>query len=420
MVLCLMLLLSACSAQSSTVGSVFGSPKETEYSALPSGNTVELLASPTPTIIEPMHTPPRRYPSSRPAVVITATPRLTYVPLPPSTPDPNAVDASPTPPWATPYPSPVGEPTVKTEATIELATIENCSEYVFVRSGGSTSSDVIGTAALGTSYRVLSDGNEWTQILFNGNVGFVKSDYVSARSVDCQQQSDLSYSLCSLNVHNMGNGSRVDELANVIQLQGVDVVCIQEVDLGTRRVEGANCTELLAKALGYPYWSFSAATGYEGGYFGTAIISRYPIVDAATFKLDVATGMERRSLGYARILLDGGTVNVFNTHLCPSSMCYKSINLASLQYELRATGIETYTVSGDFNCSPPRIDDYLPDIYYVNIDKSTFGDGSVPKILDNILYTDGIIPSAFEIVDTRTTNITDHDMVYCLITVLKP
>lgn len=417
-ILCAALMVMGCSGTPAAAPDPSNKPTSFEVKITPSPSVytqAPLTAMPTkeisPTAVE---TPI--------AFSLTPTPRQTYVPLPRSTPEPNpdGTTPTPTPQWATPFPSPTGAPTLSLLDEIELATVINCREHIFVRSSASRSSHTLGRADLGTSYRVIADEGDWIQILFNGSVGYVNSAYIEKKQADCVQTDALSYNLCSLNVHNMGNGSRVDEIARVILNSNADIVCIQEVDLGTRRVKGENCTELLSKALGYPYWVFSHATGYEGGSFGTAIISRYPIIDARTINLEVAVGKEARSLGYARILLDGGAVSVFNTHLCPSPMCLKSINLASLQYELKATGVKVYTVSGDFNCSPPRLDDYLPDIHFVNMDKTTFGDGAVPKILDNILYTDGIIPSDFRIIDTRSTSITDHDMVFCKITVLAP
>ncbi|MDO4543416.1 MAG: SH3 domain-containing protein [Clostridia bacterium] len=347
------------------------------------------------------------------------TPKQTFVPLPQTTPEPmeDGSAPTPTPEWATPYPSPTGEPTVAAQDSIQLATVVNCEEYVKVRSLASRSSSSIGTALLGTSYTALSFSEGWVHVLYNGQEGYISDQYISLSSVDLARTSALSYTMCSLNVHNMGSGSRIEEIAHIITLANVDIVCIQEVDKGTRRVDGMDCTKELAAVLGYPYYSFSHATGYEGGSFGTAIISRYPIIEAHTFPLDVAQGKERRSLGYAKILLENGAVSVFNTHLCPSSMCFKSINLASLQYELQASGVEVYTVAGDFNCSPPRLYEYLPNLHVVNMDKSTFGDGTIPKILDNILYTDGILPTEVEIIDARSTGITDHDMVFCKITI---
>ncbi|MDO4564741.1 MAG: SH3 domain-containing protein [Clostridia bacterium] len=347
----------------------------------------------------------------------TPTPRQTFVPLPPSSPEllEDGTTPSPTPPWATPYPSPTGEPTIVEPDAVLLARVVNCEEYVRVRAQAGRSADILGTAALNTRYLALSHDSNWVCINFNGRTGYISADYIELETADTRQSGLVSYTLCSLNVHNMGNGERIDETAHLLQNANADIICIQEVDVGTRRSDGRDCARLLAEALGYPYYAFSEATGYEGGSFGTAIISRYPLIDSRTIALDVAEGKERRSLGYARILLDNGAVSVFNTHLCPSSMCFKSVNLASLQYELQASGVKIYTVAGDFNCSPPRLYEYLPNLYAVNMDKSTFGDGTVPKILDNILYTDGIIPTDFAIIDARSSDITDHDMVYCRI-----
>lgn len=420
--LCTLLLMAGCSAE----------PDLPETPSAPPTQSVKLDVSPAstaapdkntqnPIFVPQFTTTPSPTPTFNPEEV-TPTPKQTFVALPPSTPKLNEDGSTPTPTpqWATPYPSPSGEPSVKLTEVIQLVTIVNCNDYVNVRTQPSRGADSIGRAGKGTQYSFLAESGDWTEVLYNGQRGYINSDYAQLDSISLKQTEDISYTVCSLNVHNMSNGTQIEQIAHALQLANVDVICIQEVDKGTRRVDNKDCTELLSQALGYPYYVFSEATEYEGGSFGTAIISRYPIVDSMTVALDVAKGKEKRSMGYARILLDGGAANVFNTHLCPSPMCLKSINLASLQFELKVTGVEVYTVCGDFNCSPPRIDDYLPDVHFVNIDKSTFGDGSVPKILDNILYTDGIMPTDFRIIDTRSTGITDHDMVYCKIIIKKP
>ena len=125
-------------------------------------------------------------------------------------------------------------------------------------------------------------------------------------------------------------------------------------------------------------------------------------------------------MGYARVLLNEGAVYVFNTHLCASKMYQKSVNIASLAYTLAATGVDLYTVTGDFNCSPPRLARYMPDIHFANMDQSTFGTGARPKIIDNILYSDGLIASDVHMVDTQETQATDHALLVATFYISMP
>lgn len=366
----------------------------------------EATATPTP-----VPTPTPQYP--------TATPKETYVPIPSSTPDPKQkVAPTPTPEWATPYPSPTGKPSVTLEDPVTMVRVDTRTQ---VNGSLVTTSWHIGTAEPGSLYPLTDDSyRDFYRISYNGVKGYVRRDCCSVTEVSPAQTGDITYSIASFNVHNLGSGAYLDAAAEYLASVDADVVGIQEIDNGTARAGGLDLTKLLATAAGYPYWSFCKAINYSGGAYGTAILSKYPILSAASVKLAVAVGKEGRSLGYARILTPNGAVNVFNTHLCPSAMCFKSHNLVSFRYELARTGVFPYVVTGDFNCSPGTMSRLVPDLSYANVTGNTFGDGSVPKILDNILYTDGVQAYDVTIDSGGSQQISDHLLVMCRILIRKP
>ena len=90
-------------------------------------------------------------------------------------------------------------------------------------------------------------------------------------------------------------------------------------------------------------------------------------------------------------------------------MYKKSVNLASMVYTAKSLFLPTYAVTGDFNCSPARIRDFWEEISFSNVTQNTYGDGSVPKILDNILYTGSILVPSVTI--TPLEGLTDHALV---------
>lgn len=352
--------------------------------------------------------------TSSPAGELELSPEITFVPIPPSTPKllEDGSTASPTPLWATAFPSPDANDTYKLAECVSMGVISNCETKVNVRSEGRLTASVIGSAELGESYRVLSQSGDWCEILYCGNAAYVHKDFVSVTQADCKSKARKEFSICSWNVHNLNDGASVLEAGELIKNVGADVVCLQEVDCGTERVGGRDIPLELAKAAGYPYYFYAPAMRYKGGEYGSVLLSKYPLIDAFNRKLTVIHKHEPRSLGYARILTDGGAVSVFFTHISDAPMCFKSLNLWSLDYELRLSGIAKYVVAGDFNCSPGALDGFLPYLRFTNITENTFGDGTVPKILDNILYTDGIVPQDAEVIQLREYGIGDHDMVF--------
>ena len=368
-------------------------------STVPRDALIRIAApSATPTAVpEPSPTP--EYP--------TPTPVVTYVPIPSATPRPDRATAAPTPAWATPFPSPEGPASVSVPKQVETVTVQTKTS---VNGSLLAVSWHIGSVEPGECYRLLLDCGEYYRIDYNGQKGYIRKDSAALSVSRTAQTGDIQYTMGSWNVHNLAQGARVAQAAALLSELQLDVVGIQEIDNGTARAGGRNLTRLLAEAAGYPYWYFSQATGYDGGAYGTAILSKYPILASQTIPLEVAAGNERRSMGYVMILTPTGAAHVFNTHLCPSQMCYKSVNLMSFRYELTRTGLSQYVVSGDFNVSPGSMSPLVPFVSFANVTGNTFGDGSVPKILDNLLYV-GVQVYDVNIVDTVESGLSDHRLV---------
>lgn len=125
-----------------------------------------------------------------------------------------------------------------------------------------------------------------------------------------------------------------------------DIVGLQEVDVGTARVGGRDVLRTVAEAGGYPYFAFCRAIELEGGEYGTAVLSRYPILSFAVTPLP-SKNVEGRSLGHAVIDLGGETLDFFNTHVSYKSPVARRIQLACVADEVR--GCERYILTGDFN-----------------------------------------------------------------------
>ena len=68
-----------------------------------------------------------------------------------------------------------------------------------------------------------------------------------------------------------------DQIAQVITRAGADIVGFQEIDMHTRRVGGRDTVSGLVEATGLSYALFVPAMHFDGGQYGTAILSRYPI-----------------------------------------------------------------------------------------------------------------------------------------------
>lgn len=116
-------------------------------------------------------------------------------------------------------------------------------------------------------------------------------------------------------VHNL------ERVAEVVRATGADVVLLQEVDRFTTRSGGEDHVARLATLTGM-HSAFGKTLDYQGGQYGIALLSRWPIVRDTLYHLPIdppqpraGGSYEPRGALYAAILADGDTLHVFNTHL---------------------------------------------------------------------------------------------------------
>ena len=120
------------------------------------------------------------------------------------------------------------------------------------------------------------------------------------------------------NIHAMrGMDKKLDavRIAKVINEQDPDLVALQEVDMFTERSGKMDAMFILEKETGMK-GVFMRTFDYQGGEFGNAVLSKFPIVDQKLIPLPSREEYEPRLLMRIRVLLDNGdTLSFYNTHL---------------------------------------------------------------------------------------------------------
>lgn len=120
----------------------------------------------------------------------------------------------------------------------------------------------------------------------------------------------------------------INRIAQVIRESGADVVGLQEVDNHfSHRSEFINQAAELGKLLNMNYFYCPSVprTHLRGkGWFGNAILSRYPIKSTKVHKLPTKKGFEQRTCLEAQIVIDGIDYNFFITHLCYTNVPNRS------------------------------------------------------------------------------------------------
>src|SRR5215218_9695885 len=113
-------------------------------------------------------------------------------------------------------------------------------------------------------------------------------------------------SVMSYNIHvGVGMDKKLDlaRIAEVIKRHRVDIVGLQEVDRGVERTGRADEIRELARLTGMDY-AFAHNLDYQGGQYGVAVLSRFPIL--AIDHRRYANRRERERRGFIRVEVEVG------------------------------------------------------------------------------------------------------------------
>lgn len=146
----------------------------------------------------------------------------------------------------------------------------------------------------------------------------------------------------------------LDAIANVLANQKPDFVALQEVDVNINRSGNINQAEYLAKKLNM-YFYFAKAIDHDGGDYGVAILSKYPILEQHTLKFSRIEGVkaEDRVLAIVSVKLANGKKVAFgSTHLDhQKDEALRLLQISEIvKYAEKEKG--AFIIAGDFNAVP--------------------------------------------------------------------
>jgi endonuclease/exonuclease/phosphatase family metal-dependent hydrolase len=150
-------------------------------------------------------------------------------------------------------------------------------------------------------------------------------------------------------------------VAELVRRTGADLVLLQEVDRNTQRSGPADQPAVLARLTGYSV-AFGRTIGFQGGDYGIALLSRWPIRRDTLIPLAVTAppgrtveGREQRGVLVALVDAPGGPLAVLNTHLDASGEeLWRAQEIAGVLQA--AAAVDTVAVplliGGDLNALP--------------------------------------------------------------------
>ena len=200
----------------------------------------------------------------------------------------------------------------------------------------------------------------------------------------------MTYNIHHCNPPSAGDRIDIEAIARVISKEKPDFVALQEVDVNTERSgKGSNQARELAKLTGMNFY-FSKAIDHQGGDYGVAVLSKFPILDSTGFTLPIAEGLtgETRTIAAITVEISKGKKIIFaSTHLDLKETTRLS-QAALIVKHFEKSGFPMI-IGGDFNALPEsKVIGYL-DQYFIRTCKNclpTIPVENPNKTIDFIMY----------------------------------
>ena len=202
----------------------------------------------------------------------------------------------------------------------------------------------------------------------------------------------MTYNIYGARATSPANAADLDALAEVIRRQNPDFVTLNEVDVFTDRTgKDVHQARDLAEKLGME-WHFSKAIDRDGGEYGDAVLSKYPILEKRSYRLPCAAEQpgEDRALCVIRVQIDGKDLYVASTHLDHLSGDASRLVQATEIRRIRDTELEgDLILCGDLNAIPSSNVIATMTSFLTNtgpIDQYTFPSDDPSRKIDYIMY----------------------------------
>ena len=202
----------------------------------------------------------------------------------------------------------------------------------------------------------------------------------------------MTYNIYGARATSPANAADLDAIAEVIRRQNPDFVTLNEVDVFTNRTgKDVHQARDLAEKLGME-WHFSKAIDRDGGEYGDAVLSKYPILETRSYRLPCAAEQpgEDRALCVIRVQIDGKDLYVASTHLDHLSGDASRLVQAAEIRRIRDTELEgDLILCGDLNAIPSSNVIATMTSFLTNtgpIDQYTFPSDDPSRKIDYIMY----------------------------------
>lgn len=178
---------------------------------------------------------------------------------------------------------------------------------------------------------------------------------IAGCAVSPRAGAEKSFRVMTYNIHHgAGLDGRVDlaRLAAVILSERADIVALQEVDKGVARTDRRDLPAELAALTGLRC-VFSNNFNFQGGEYGNAVLTRFPVLSATNLHYTMLRPNEQRGLLQVRLDVEGHEVLFMNTHIdYRGDDAERLMNVRQIQSVVASQPGKSVILCGDFNSTP--------------------------------------------------------------------
>lgn len=150
----------------------------------------------------------------------------------------------------------------------------------------------------------------------------------------------------------MNGGSNLEAVAGIIKSVSADIVALQEVDKNVNRSHNIDLAAELGRLTGM-HALFGKAMDYDGGEYGEAVLSRFPVIELVNHALPHSQGHEpRAALAVIAQLPNGEKFKFIGTHLDHPKNSPDRLQQAIKINEIVSSDSMPTILAGDLNDTP--------------------------------------------------------------------
>lgn len=154
--------------------------------------------------------------------------------------------------------------------------------------------------------------------------------------------------------HGEGLDGKVDlrRIAKLIRHEGADIVALQEVDKGVERTRQRDLAAELATLTGLTC-VFSNNFNFQGGQYGNAVLTRFPVLTATNLHYQMLRPNEQRGLLQLLLEIHGRRLVFMTTHIdYRPDDAERLMNIEQIGQVAKPYADQPVIVCGDFNATP--------------------------------------------------------------------